>query len=276
MLVDSHAHLDDARFGADRDDVIRRARESGVGRILTIGNGAGPDDMGCGIPIAEAHDEVWTSVGVHPHDAARLEPGHLDLMADLAGHPRVIGIGETGLDFHYDHSPRDVQIDVFRSQVRVAMRLDLPVIIHTRNADSETMAVLDELRPSRGVVHCFTGGRALAEAALGHGLMISFSGILTFKGGGAIREIARDVPADRILVETDSPYLAPVPFRGKRNEPAYVPRTAAVLAELRGESVESIARQTTANFDALFGRSERQGSVGCRTIAPFHEDSAES
>jgi TatD DNase family protein len=184
-------------------------------------------------------------------------PGHLDQMERLAAHPRVVGIGETGLDFHYDHSPRGVQVAVFRAQVGLAMRLNLPVIVHTRNADEETVAVLDELGPSRGVVHCFTGGRRLADCALEHGFMISFSGILTFKGGEPIRDIARDVPEDRILVETDAPYLAPVPFRGKRNEPAYVRRTAETLAEVRGVSPEAIERATTANFDALFGPAFR-------------------
>ncbi len=255
MLVDSHAHLDDARFAEDREAVIERARAAGVGTILTIGNGTGPDDMGCGIAIAEAHDDIVTSVGVHPHDAARLGPDHLGLMERLASHPRVVAIGEAGLDFHYDHSPRDVQVEVFRAQVELAMRRDLPVIVHTRSADEETIAVLDELGPSRGVVHCFTGGRRLAECALERGFLISFSGILTFRGGESIREIARDVPEDRILVETDAPYLAPVPFRGKRNEPAYVRRTAETLAEVRGVSPAAIERATTANFEALFGRT---------------------
>ena len=253
MLVDSHAHLDDARFSDDRDSVIERARRVGIRTILTIGNGTGPDDMGCGIALAERHDDVVTSVGIHPHDAARMGPDHLDLMERLASHPRVVGIGETGLDFHYDYSPRDVQVRVFRAQVELAMRLELPVIVHTRSADDDTIAVLNELGPTRGVVHCFTGGRRLAECALEHGFMISFSGILTFKGGEPIRQIARDVPEDRILVETDAPYLAPVPFRGKRNEPAYVRSTAEALAEVRGIGPEEIERATTFNFDTLFG-----------------------
>jgi TatD DNase family protein len=258
MLIDSHAHLDDIRFGEDREEVIGRARDAGIRRILTIGNGAGPDDMGCGIPIAQAHEDVVTSVGIHPHDAVKMRDDHLGMMERLASHPRVVAIGETGLDFHYDHSPRHIQVAVFRAQVELAMRLDLPVIIHTREADAETIAILEELCPSRGVVHCFTGGDDLADRALELGLMISFSGILTFKGSDAVRRIAARVPGDRILVETDSPYLAPVPFRGKRNEPAYVSRTAEALSALRGETAESIGERTTANFEALFGRSERQ------------------
>lgn len=252
MLIDSHAHLDDPKFAGDRNAVVDRAWDAGVRTILTIGNGAGPDDMGCGIPIAGSYDWIYTTVGVHPHDAARMEPRHLTLLEELVEQEKVVAIGETGLDFYYDNSPRDTQQDVFRAQLDVAVRLGMPVIIHTRNADAETIEILREVRPSRGVVHCFTGGGELAECALDLGLMISFSGIVTFKTADSIRSIAQNVPADRILVETDSPYLAPVPHRGERNEPAFVVQTAQRLAVLRGTTPEALAEETSRNFAELF------------------------
>ena len=253
MLIDSHAHLDDPKFVEDRNAVVDRAWDAGVRTILTIGNGTGPDDMGCGIPIAGAYDWIYTTVGVHPHDAARMEPRHLTLLEKLAEQDPVVAIGETGLDFYYDNSPRDTQQDVFRAQLDFAVRLGMPVIIHTRDADTETIEILREMRPSRGVVHCFTGGGELAECALDLGLMISFSGIVTFKTADSIRSIVRNVPDDRILVETDSPYLAPVPHRGKRNEPAFVVETLESLARVRGTTVEQLAEKTSQNFGALFG-----------------------
>jgi TatD DNase family protein len=253
MLADSHAHLDDPKFGEDREAVVRRAWDAGVRTILTIGNGVGPDDMGCGIPIAGAYDWVYTTVGVHPHDAVRVEARHLTLLEELAEQDQVVAIGETGLDFYYDNSPRDTQQDVFRAQLEVAVRLSMPVIIHTRAADTETIEILRDVRPERGVVHCFTGGEALAECALDLGLMISFSGIVTFKTADSIRSIAESVPDDRILVETDSPYLAPVPHRGKRNEPAFVVETAEKVARVRGMTVEELAEKTSRNFGELFG-----------------------
>lgn len=256
MLVDSHAHLDDARFAADQDATIQRAWDAGVRRILTIGNGTGPDDMACGIPIAERYDWIWTSAGVHPHDASRFEAKHLDLMAQLADHPRVCAIGETGLDYHYDNSPRDVQRHVFRQQVELAAQLNLPVIIHTREADDDTAAILREIRPAKGVLHCFTSGRALADTALALGLLISFSGIVTFPKANELAAIARDVPRDRLLVETDCPYLAPVPHRGRRNEPAFVSETARFLANVRGMDAAEFSSQTSTNFSRLFSLPE--------------------
>lgn len=253
MLIDSHAHLEDPRFDEDRDAVLERAWDAGVRTILTIGNGSGPDDMGCGIPIATRHDWIYTTVGVHPHDASGVEPGHLTLMEELAGGRRVVAIGETGLDFYYDNSPRSSQIEVFRSQLELSIRLDMPVIVHTRDADAETIEIFQDLRPRRGVVHCFTGEEALARCALELGLMISFSGIVTFKTAHSIRAIAAIVPDDRILIETDAPYLAPVPHRGRRNEPAFVAATAALLAEVRGVAPEVLTRQTSENFRTLFG-----------------------
>lgn len=252
MLIDSHAHLDDARFDGERDAVLQRAREAGIQKILTIGNGGGPDEMGCGIPIASDYDWIYTSVGVHPHDAKRVESRHYDLIQELAKNDKVVAIGEAGLDYHYDNSPRNVQCDVFRAQAALAKRLDMPLIVHTRDADADTMEILRNEAPARGVIHCFTSSLELADFALGIGFYISFSGIVTFPNARALAEIAGRVPADRILVETDCPYLAPVPHRGQRNEPGYVADTARFLAELRKTSIEEFGRQTSANFDRLF------------------------
>lgn len=252
MLTDSHAHLDDTRFAADRETVIQRAWDAGVRRILTIGNGKGPDDMGCGLPIAEAHDWIFTSAGVHPHDASKVEDRHYEMMERLARHPKVLAVGETGLDYHYDYSPRDAQQQVFRRQVELAGRLDLPVIVHTREADDDTAEILRSAGHTRGVLHCFTSGPGLADTALEMGFLISFSGIVTFPNARDLLDIACRVPADRLLVETDCPYLAPVPHRGKRNEPAFVLNTAQVLANARGVTLEELAAQTSENFTRLF------------------------
>jgi TatD DNase family protein len=252
MLVDSHAHIDDARFNDDRDAVLQRAWDAGVRKILTIGNGGGPDEMGCGIPFAEKHDWIYTSVGIHPHDASKVEERHYALMEQTARHPRVIAIGETGLDYYYDNSPRDIQREVFHRQLALAKKLDLPVIIHTRDADDDTITLLKTVAPSRGVIHCFTSGDKLADFVLDLGFHVSFSGIVTFPKAEVLAEVARRVPADRILVETDCPYLAPVPHRGKRNEPSFVADTARFIAELRGVSDEALQTQTSANFDRLF------------------------
>jgi TatD DNase family protein len=252
MLVDSHAHIDDARFDEDRDAVLQRAWDAGVRKILTIGNGSGPDQMGCGIPIAEAHDWIFTSVGIHPHDASKVEERHYGLIEDLARHRKVLAIGETGLDYHYNNSPQDVQREVFRRQLALARKLDLPVIIHSREADEDTQQILTEESPQRGVIHCFTSGDKLADFATGIGFLISFSGIVTFPKSQTLAGIARRIPANRMLIETDCPYLAPVPHRGKRNEPGFVADTARFIAGLRGVSLDDVSEQTSANFDKLF------------------------
>jgi TatD DNase family protein len=256
MLADSHAHLDDERFSADREELIQRAWDAGVRRILTIGNGTGPDDMGCGIPHAESRNWIFTSVGIHPHDASKAEDRHFQMMETLAKHPRVLAIGETGLDYHYDNSPRDVQRQVFERQLELAGRLRLPVIVHTREADEDTERILQTAAPVDGVLHCFTSSARLAEVALRLGFLISFSGIVTFPNARDLADIARSVPADRLLVETDCPYLAPVPHRGKRNEPAFVAETAKFVAKLRGITVEELANVTTRNFTRLFSPPE--------------------
>jgi TatD DNase family protein len=252
VLIDSHAHLDDARFTEDREAVLQRAWDAGVRLILTIGNGAGPDDMGCGIPIAEKHAWVYTTVGIHPHDAKRVEDRHYKLIEDLSRHDKVLAIGEAGLDYHYDNSPRETQREVFSAQAALAKQLDLPLIVHTREADADTQDILRSEAPSCGVIHCFTSGDDLADFAIDFGFHISFSGIVTFPNARALADIARRIPAERILVETDCPYLAPVPHRGKRNEPGFVSDTAKFIAELRGITPDELAAQTSANFQRVF------------------------
>jgi TatD DNase family protein len=252
MLIDSHAHLDDARFSQDRADVIQRAWDAGIRRIVTIGTGSGPDDMGCGIPIAESYDWIHTTLGFHPHDSAKVEERHFERMKELASHPKVVAIGETGLDYHYDHAPRETQRAVFERQLEIASELDLPIVVHTRSADADTEALLRRFAPRRGVLHCFTSGGALADAALEIGFMISFSGIATFPNAKDLVDIVRMVSSDRILIETDCPYLAPVPHRGKRNEPAFVADTARFIANIRGVPVEQLEEETFENLCRLF------------------------
>ena len=253
MLVDSHCHLDSSDFRAERDAIIARARSAGVETMLTISTRL--DEFGEVLAIAEAHDGIWCSVGAHPHDAkdhAALAPQQL---VALAVHPKVVGIGETGLDFHYDLSPRDIQARVFRAHIGASRETGLPLVVHARDADREVARILEEERPPPGVMHCFSSGRGLAEAALALGFYISISGIVTFHNAADLRAIVRDLPLDRLLVETDAPYLAPVPYRGKRNEPALVAATAMAVAELKGLELQHLAEMTSANFFRLFGKA---------------------
>ena len=258
MFVDSHAHIDGEEFDADRDEVVARARAAGVGAILNVGTGdphAG--NLERAVAVAEKYEGVYAAVGVHPHDA-RLYDGAAErrLLGIVRRGPPVVAWGEIGLDYHYDNSPRDVQREVFAAQLRLARAEGLPVIIHSREADEDTASILRrELAGAEtfGVMHCFGGGPALAEAALELGFMISFAGNVTFKKAEGLREVARTVPFDRLLVETDCPFLAPVPLRGRRNEPAFVVETARFLAELRGVEPEEFGRATTENFARLFG-----------------------
>jgi TatD DNase family protein len=253
LLVDSHCHLDFPDFGAERAAIIARARSAGVATMLTIATRL--DEFPGVRAIAEAHEEVWCSVGAHPHEAkdhAALVPPEL---IALAAHPKVIGIGETGLDFHYDLSPRDIQERVFRAHIGASRETGLPLIIHAREADREVARILEEERPPPGVMHCFSSGRGLAEAALALGFYISISGIVTFRNADELRAIVRDVPLDRLLVETDAPYLAPVPHRGKRNEPAFVAATAAAVAALKGLQLQDLAEVTSVNFFRLFAKA---------------------
>jgi TatD DNase family protein len=253
MLVDSHCHLDFPDFAEEREAVIARARAAGVGTMLTIGTRL---DQFAGVrAIAETHDDIWCSVGAHPHEAADHGATTAAELTLLAAHPRVVGIGETGLDFHYDHSPRAVQEAVFRAHIRAARQAGLPLIVHAREADAEVARILSEEGAAAGVLHCFSSGRALAEAALALGFYISISGIVTFRNAEELRAIVRDVPLERLLVETDAPYLAPVPYRGRRNEPAYVAATAAAVAALKGIAPAELAAATTVNFFRLFGKA---------------------
>jgi TatD DNase family protein len=260
MLVDSHCHLDFPDFAAERDAVVDRARTAGVDTMLTISTRL--DEFSGVRAIAETYDGIWCSVGVHPHEAG----DHPALMADellaLAAHPKVVGIGETGLDFHYDLSPRDVQESVFKAHIAASHGTGLPLIIHAREADGEIARILGEERPPPGVLHCFSSGRALAEAALALGFYISISGIVTFKNAEELRAIVRDVPLDRLLVETDAPYLAPVPHRGKRNEPAFVAVTAAAVASLKGIDAQRLAAVTRENFFRLFKKASPAAQCG--------------
>ena len=255
MLVDSHCHLDFPDFADERHAVIALARAAGVATMLTIGTRL---DQFPGVrAIAEAYDDIWCSVGAHPHEVSDHAGISAADLAALAAHPRVVGIGETGLDFYYDHGPRDLQEQVFHAHIAASRASGLPLIIHAREADDDVARILREEAPPPGVLHCFSSGRALAEAALDLGFYISISGIVTFRNAEDLRAIVRDVPLERLLVETDAPYLAPVPYRGRRNEPAYVAATAASVAALKGVEPDELAAATTANFFRLFTKASR-------------------
>ncbi len=259
MLVDSHCHLDFPDFEGEVEALVERAGKAGVGCMVTICTR--PRQAEAVIALAERHDSVFCAIGLHPHhvEAEGLpEEGGLSAFAE---HPKVVALGETGLDYHYDRSPREFQQESFRRHIRAARRAGVPFVVHSRNADADTATILEEEAAGRvpGVMHCFSSGRALADKALELGLYISLSGIVTFRNSGALREIASDVPLDRLLVETDAPFLAPAPMRGKRNEPAYVVHTAAVAAQLKGVSEEAFAAASTDNFFRLFPKAQRCG-----------------
>jgi TatD DNase family protein len=253
-LIDSHCHLDSAQFESDRDAVIGRAQAAGVERMLTIGSGDGPPDVEAAVHLADRYPMLYASIGVHPHDASKATAETYRQFEELAQHPKVLAVGEIGLDYHYDHSPREVQRDVFAEQMRIASDAHKPILIHTREAWTDTMTLVRKhWNPAYGgVIHCFTEGPAEAREALDLGFHISFAGIVTFPKSAGVQAAARMVPADRILIETDAPFLAPVPHRGKRNEPAFVMQTARKVAELRGVTVEEIATITVDNFERLF------------------------
>ena len=255
MLIDSHCHLDFPELTTDEAGVLARARTAGVGGMLTIGTRL--DQFERVRAIAERHDNVWCSVGVHPHEAKEEGQRTPDRLIESARHPKVVGIGETGLDFYYEHSPRAEQAESFQAHIAAARQTGLPLIVHTRDADAETGDMLEEEHGKGafpGVIHCFSTGRAMAERALALGLYISISGIVTFKAAEELRTIVRDIPLDRLLVET---YLAPFPKRGKTNEPAFVAHTAAKVAELKGVSLAELEAATTDNFFRLFTKAER-------------------
>lgn len=258
MLVDSHCHLEYDTFIAEGTDVVDRARAAGVGVCVTIGTKLATFPQT--LAVAEAYDNVWCTVGIHPHDAANEPLTDPAVLVEACQHRKVIGIGETGLDYYYDHSPRAEQATNFLVHIDAAQETGLPLVIHTRDAEDDTIAILDEKlkkAPFSAVLHCFSGSAKLAEAGLRQGLYLSASGIITFKTAEPLREIFRAAPLDRLLVETDSPYLAPIPHRGKRNEPSFVVHTAELLAELKGVSRAEIERVTTDNFFRLFSKATR-------------------
>ena len=261
MFVDSHCHLEGPKFAPDRDEVLSRARQAGLKALVAIGNGDGPAEMDCGLRLAEAHDWVWATAGVHPHEARLADQAAYQKLDGLAQQPKVIAVGEIGLDYHYDHSPREVQREVFVRQMEIAKARKKPIVIHNRPSDNSENAWVDLLHllgehwassGLGGVLHCFTGELKHARAALDMGFMISFAGNVTYPKAQNIRDAAKEVPLDRMLIETDAPYLAPVPHRGKRNEPAYVLETARQIAELRGITRDEVGRATTENFRRFF------------------------
>ncbi len=269
MYVDSHCHLEGPRYAQDRSDTLARAHEAGLVALLAIGNGDGPGEADCSIKLAEAQErgefpsapKIYASVGVHPHEAKLADEAALAQLEQWAKNPRVIAWGEIGLDYHYDHSPREVQQDIFIKQLEMAKAAKLPIIIHNRPSDNSENAWEDLLRLLRGhwasgglggILHCFTGEEHHAKAALDMNFVISFAGNVTYPKATNIQQAAKMVPLDRMLIETDSPYLAPIPMRGKRNEPAYVTQTAKFIAQLRGLSPEEIGRNTAENFFRFF------------------------
>jgi len=256
-LIDSHCHLDADVFDADRDAVIQRALDAGVECMVAIGSGDGPPDLKAGIRLAERYHFMYATVGVHPHDASKADESTWEDLIALTAHPKVVAVAEIGLDYHYDFSPRETQQAVFVRQLRIARETGLPIAIHTREAWADTVSLLREhwlggesVTPG-GIFHCFSGGPAEAEEALALGFHLSFSGIVTFPKAEEQREAVRRTPLDRLLVETDAPYLAPVPLRGKRNEPAFVVTTARKIAEIKGLSFDEVAGATTANWKRL-------------------------
>jgi len=270
MFVDSHAHLEGHRYDTDREQVISRAREGGIETIVAIGIGDGPVNFDCGILLAEKYEFVYATIGIHPHEAKLADQAAFDRMEQLAKRPKVIAWGEIGLDYYYDHSPRELQQQVFLKQMELARAANLPLVIHCRPSDNSENAWDDCLRliseqwvPSGlgGVMHCFTGNAEQAKRALDMGFMISFAGNVTFPKAQQIRDAARMVPMERMLIETDSPFLAPIPYRGKRNEPMFVKEVARQIGELRGFSADEIGHQTTQNFYRFFSLHEKRTTV---------------
>lgn len=256
MFIDSHAHIDGPEFDADRDEIIERAQAAGVSVILNVGTGdphSGAFERA--VALGQKHDSVYTAIGTHPHDARLYDDKAEEKIKTLVQIEHVLAWGEIGLDFHYDNSPRDVQVEVFRRQLRAARECDLPVVIHTREAEPETIEILSTEYADaerRGIFHCFSGSKDLAQKAIDLGFMISFSGIVTFKKADELRAVAREVPLDRLLIETDCPYLTPIPYRGKRNEPAYVVEVARCIAGIHGVEIDEIGRVTSQNFRDFF------------------------
>lgn len=254
-LIDSHAHIDFPQFAEDREEMLERARAAGVNTLLAIGTGPGPEKLDAAIPYAEQHEWIYTSVGIHPHEAKEVTQEHLDQLAVLARHPKVIAWGEIGLDYFYDHSPRDIQQRVFRDQMAVAREAKLPIVIHCREAWSDCLEMIEREWKSSGlggILHCFSSTLEDAKRGLDMGFLISFAGNATYPKAQHLRDVAKNLPLGNILIETDSPYLAPQPYRGKRNEPAYVAEVARTLAIVRNLGIEEVAAATADNFRRFF------------------------
>jgi len=267
-LIDSHAHIDDSQFDGDREAMLGRARAAAVTTLLAIGTGPGPEKLDAALPFAEAHDWIYTTVGIHPHEAREVTQAHLDELARLAKHPKVIAWGEIGLDYFYDHSPREVQERVFREQMALARVAKLPIIIHCRDAWSDCLRLLEEVwRPEGlgGILHCFTSTLEDAKRGVDMGFMISFAGNSTYPKAQNLRDVAKALPLENILIETDSPYLAPQPYRGKRNEPAYVAEVARILASVRDLPAEEFAARTAGNFRRFFHLSQPSMSAAAES-----------
>jgi len=254
VIIDSHCHLDSEEFNEDRDAVIERALAAGVEHMMAIGTGNGPPDLEAGVRMADQHPAFYATAGIHPHDAAKAKPDDYKRLAELLAHPKVLAVGEIGLDYHYDLSPRETQRSAFIQQMEIAAEAKKPIVIHTREAWDDTLSLIEQHWAPHaigGIMHCFSGGPEEARRAIDLGFHLSFGGIVTFPKALNVQEAAKCAPRDRILIETDAPYLAPVPKRGKRNEPALIVHTARKLAELRGESYEELCGATTENFRRL-------------------------
>jgi TatD DNase family protein len=253
MLIDSHCHVDRHEYGADIDDVLARCKAAGLVRAVVIGLWRGPGDFGGAVELAKAHPGfLYPTIGIHPHDVAQASLEDFSLCETIATDPRVVGVGETGLDYHYDHSPRDTQRERFRWHISLAKKLAKPLVVHVREAHADCASIISEEQAGPGVIHCFTGNAEEAKRYLDLGFYISISGVVTFKNSDALREAVKQVPEERLLIETDSPFLAPVPHRGKRNEPAFVAEVAKKVAEVRGTTVDAVAAATAANATRLF------------------------
>jgi TatD DNase family protein len=270
MFVDSHAHLEMEQFTPDREQMLTRARETGVETIVAIGSGTGPGSLDCGIALATKYEFIYATIGIHPHEAKLANDADFEELEQLAKRPKVIAWGEIGLDYFYDHSPRDIQKQVFLKQLEMARSAKLPIVIHCRPSDGSDNAWQDCLQLLRdnwataglgGILHCFTGTWEHADSALDMGFMISFAGNITFPKAQQIRDVAKEVPSDRLLIETDSPFLAPIPNRGKRNEPAFVKEVARQVGDLRRLSTEEVGVRTAENFYRFFSLHEKLNSI---------------
>ena len=252
MLIDSHAHLNDKRFDLDREYLIENLKNNGIELVVNVG--ADMESSRASVDLAQKYEAIYAAVGIHPHSATEMNEETLKEIEELSKGEKVVAIGEIGLDYYYDNSPRDIQRECFRAQIRLAKRLDMPIVVHTRDADADTLEILKEEKEGlRGVIHCFSSNRAQMKEYLDLGFFIAFGGPVTFKKTDELKEAAKIVPLEKLLVETDAPYLAPIPYRGKRNEPIFVRETAALIAHLKGIMLDDLALQTVKNTKEIFG-----------------------